>query len=70
MDEHVKVVNPRTGVWLEGERAPKRSELGAWLLEHPGWRPFVNHVGPAASTITWARYVCGPGRAHSKWVRR
>ena len=31
----------------EGERAPKRSELGAWLLEHPGWKPFVNFPGPA-----------------------
>lgn len=39
MDDRVAVWHPRTKVWLEGDDAPRRRELGGWLKEHPGWKP-------------------------------
>ena len=39
MDERVAVWHPRTKVWLEGDDAPRRRELGGWLKDHPGWKP-------------------------------
>ena len=36
-DSHVKVTNLGTGEVLEGEQAPRLSELDAWLDAHQGW---------------------------------
>lgn len=36
----------------EGEDAPKRSELGDWLLDHPGWKPLVNIAGALPEPCT------------------
>ena len=36
-DRRVKVIKGSTGEVLEGDEAPRESELDAWLEEHPGW---------------------------------
>ena len=38
-DPRVPVVNTMNGLVLNGENAPKRSQLAAFMNAHPGWRP-------------------------------
>jgi len=38
-DPRVAVVNTMNGLVLNGENAPKRSQLAAFMNAHPGWRP-------------------------------
>lgn len=53
-DRRVKVVKGSTGEVLEGDEAPRESELDAWLEEHPGWevvpREFENDDDAAAAS--------------------
>lgn len=44
-DYNVKVIKLSTGEVLEGEQAPKASELDQWLDQHPGWEVVPRELG-------------------------